>query len=54
MGIPAIFAAWGEERFRMLETEALKEAGKKSGAVIATGGGVVTVPENRTCCGRTA
>ncbi len=47
MDISAIFTRWGEERFRRLETEILKEAGKKSGAVVATGGGVVTVPENR-------
>lgn len=45
--IPAIFASGGEGRFRELETQILWEVSKKSGAVIATGGGVVTVPENR-------
>ena len=37
----------GEEAFRRLETEAVREAGKQSGCVIATGGGVVTREENR-------
>jgi len=36
----------GEEAFRKLETEALKELCKRSSLVIATGGGVVTRPEN--------
>ena len=44
--IPRIFAEDGEEVFRSLETRALSDAGKKSGAVIATGGGVVTRQEN--------
>jgi shikimate dehydrogenase len=44
--IPEIFAADGEEAFRRLESEAVREAGKRSGAVIATGGGAVTRPEN--------
>ncbi len=37
----------GEEAFRRLETEAAAEAGKQSRCVIATGGGIVTRPENR-------
>ena len=37
----------GEAAFRALETETLAELGKGSGAVIATGGGCVTRPENR-------
>ena len=37
----------GEEAFRRRETETLAELGKGSGAVIATGGGCVTRPENR-------
>jgi shikimate dehydrogenase len=45
--IPDIFAADGEAAFRRLETEALREVSKKSGAVIATGGGIVKLPENR-------
>lgn len=44
--IPDIFAADGEEIFRTYETEAVKQAGMMSGAVIATGGGVVTRQRN--------
>ena len=44
--IPAYFAAHGEEAFRQVETEVLRELGKQSGLVIATGGGCVTRPEN--------
>ena len=36
----------GEDEFRRMETEAVKEAGKCSGCVIATGGGIVTRKEN--------
>ena len=44
--IPAVFAAEGEEAFRAYETDAVKAAGMTSGAVIATGGGVVTRERN--------
>ena len=44
--IPDIFATDGEEVFRAYETEAVKQAGMMSGAVIATGGGVVTRHRN--------
>ena len=44
--IPAYFASHGEEDFRQVETEVLRELGKQSGLVIATGGGCVTRPEN--------
>jgi len=44
--IPEIFSGDGEEAFRQLETRALAEEAKKSGMVIATGGGVVTRPAN--------
>ena len=44
--IPEIFATDGEEVFRAMETEAVKKAGMMSGAVIATGGGVVTRERN--------
>ena len=37
----------GEARFREIETEVLCELTKQSGKIIATGGGVVTVAENR-------
>ncbi len=36
----------GEEAFRTTETEVLKELGKKSGIIIATGGGCVTRERN--------
>ena len=45
MTIPEIFAAQGEAGFRKLETEATAEAGKLSGNIISTGGGVVTVAD---------
>ena len=44
--IPDIFAAGGEDAFRARETAALAELGKRSGAVLATGGGCVCREEN--------
>lgn len=44
--IPEIFADEGEEEFRRIETECAAEAGKKSGVVISTGGGIVTRERN--------
>lgn len=44
--IPEIFKEQGEAGFRKLESQALTDLCKKSGAIIATGGGCVTVPEN--------
>lgn len=44
--IPDIFEQEGEEFFRRLETDILKEVSAESGSVIATGGGVVVRPEN--------
>lgn len=44
--IPDIFARDGEEYFRALEHRAATEAGKLSGKIIATGGGIVTRKEN--------
>lgn len=44
--IPDIFAEEGEAGFRVKETAVLKELGKKSGLIIATGGGCVTKAEN--------
>ncbi len=44
--IPEIFAAEGESGFRAKETAVLAELGKGSGAIIATGGGCITRPEN--------
>ena len=45
--IPDILAESCEAVFRQMETDALREASKKSGCVIATGGGIVKLPENR-------
>lgn len=42
-----IIRADGEEKFRALEHEIIKKAGKLSGMIIATGGGAVTRPENK-------
>ena len=44
--IPEIFAEGGETLFRSIETQILSNICKKSGCVIATGGGCVTRPEN--------
>ena len=44
--VPYILKTKGEHFFREIETEVLREVTKKSGAVIAVGGGVVTVPQN--------
>lgn len=46
MTIPEIFATEGEEGFRRRETETLAELGKRSGIILATGGGCVTRAEN--------
>ena len=46
LDIPAIFAAEGEAGFRDKETEILSRLGKRSGLVIATGGGCVTRADN--------
>ncbi len=44
--IPDIFAESGEAGFRAIETQVLSELGKRSGLIIATGGGCVTREEN--------
>lgn len=44
--IPEVFQEEGEDGFRRWETEALRQLGQLSGAVIATGGGCVTRTEN--------
>lgn len=44
--IPEIFKDFGEEQFRIFETEALCELGKASGTIISTGGGCVTKERN--------
>ena len=47
MEIPAIFEHYGENGFREMETEVLREACAEGGRVIATGGGAVLREENR-------
>ena len=47
MPIPEFFAKEGEDAFRIIESECAAEACKKSGAVISTGGGIITREENR-------
>lgn len=47
MTIPEIFSNYGEQRFRDEETKSVFEAGKRSGVIIATGGGAVLREENR-------
>ena len=46
MTIPAIFEQYGEERFRQIESEVIKEIAASQSAVIATGGGAVLKEEN--------
>ncbi len=46
--IPEIFADRGEEAFRDLETRVLRSLSRHSGHIIATGGGIIGRPENRT------
>ncbi len=45
--IPEIFAEEGEVAFRKLENEVLADISKEKNQVIATGGGVVTIPANK-------
>ncbi|MGI8907163.1 MAG: (d)CMP kinase [Candidatus Sumerlaeaceae bacterium] len=45
--ISEVFDALGEDAFRQMETECLREVRAATHAVIATGGGVVTRAENR-------
>ena len=42
-----LITEFGEARFREIESETLADVGKRSGIVIATGGGAVTVPKNK-------
>ena len=44
--IPEIFSRSGEAEFRKLESEEVRKAGKETGKIIMTGGGVVTRAEN--------
>lgn len=46
ISIPQIFETAGEAGFRKIEAQVLEQLGKRSGLVIATGGGCVTREEN--------
>lgn len=46
--IPEIFRTEGEEYFRDAESLAVKQAGKQSGKIIATGGGAILREENKS------
>ena len=61
MTVNDIFKKYGENEFRKLESEAVREASEKVGQVIATGGGAVLRSENAVsythletgiCCGK--
>ena len=47
MPIPEIFSRRGEKAFRDLEADVIREAARRSGQVISTGGGAVLREENR-------
>ncbi len=46
MSIAAIFAQRGETAFRQMEKDALREASRRGGQVIATGGGIILDEDN--------
>jgi shikimate kinase len=45
--VPEIFAADGEARFRAIERDVVARVARRSGAVIATGGGAILDPASR-------
>ncbi len=47
--IPTIFEIEGEEGFRRREMQTIAELSASDNIVLATGGGVVLLPENRRC-----
>jgi shikimate kinase len=51
VSVKEIFARQGESAFRDLEHESLKATGRYDDIVVATGGGVVMRPANRTALG---
>jgi len=50
--IVELIAREGEERFRQIETETLREVARTGSVVIAPGGGAITRAENRELMGR--
>ena len=49
ISIAEIFARWGEQRFRELEAEVVRDVSVGTDSVIACGGGVVLRPDNVAC-----
>lgn len=49
--IPFIFEKEGEEGFRRREARMIDDLTRKEGIVLATGGGAVIDPDNRSCLG---
>ena len=45
--VPAIFKQHGEEHFRALETKVIASLVGRIGLIVATGGGAITIEENR-------
>ncbi len=54
MRIPEFFRSFGEAAFRKLESEVVREATLRNGAIIATGGGALLDEENRYLLGANA
>lgn len=50
--IPEIFAQEGEEGFRIIEQQTLLSTQEYKGAVVSTGGGILTKRENGSICNR--
>ncbi len=50
--IPWIFDIEGEEGFRKRERAVIEDLTRRSGIILATGGGAVLAPENRECLRR--
>lgn len=48
MSIPEYFELYGEDKFRDVESEIIKEISSKNGLIIATGGGAILRDENVT------
>lgn len=46
MSVSEIFASWGEEKFREIETVALRQLNETPRGIIVTGGGIVLRSEN--------
>jgi shikimate dehydrogenase len=54
MDIPSIFKSYGEDYFRELEENVVKEVSRESGQVISTGGGVILRQNNIDALKRTS